>query len=219
MKDRLISCATKSLDRTAQNALVEELRSSNKLNCLGPFPNTIIGGPSRRSLVNVAIGPPGYVAIDRNFSSIPLMFIPNTAILAVTIFLQFLQFPRKIYSVLTEWANIKYGKILKSYLQAMWQSVEIPVLFHPCVYETLPIWLKRAFQNSASFPGKFFQEHCLQTWTKNEFGEILKSYPLAMWESMENLSRIPQICTIKCHHSGWNEFLETFPCFPRNFRL
>ena len=37
---------------------------------------------------------------------------------------------------------------------------------------------------------------------ENEFGVILKSFPLAVWESMENLSPIPQICTLKCHHSG-----------------
>ena len=50
VKDRLLSCATKSLDRIAQNPLVEESISSNSISCLGPFPNAIICGPSCKSL-------------------------------------------------------------------------------------------------------------------------------------------------------------------------
>ena len=33
-----------------------------------------------------------------------------------------------------KWPKIKYGKILKTYPLAMWQSIEISVLFHPCVH-------------------------------------------------------------------------------------
>ena len=53
VNDRLLSCASKSLDRIAQNPLVEEMIMSNRLNpawdCL--FPNAIMGGPSCKSLV------------------------------------------------------------------------------------------------------------------------------------------------------------------------
>ena len=49
VKNRLLSCATKSLDRIAQNPLVEESISS-KGSILGPFPNSIICGPSCKSL-------------------------------------------------------------------------------------------------------------------------------------------------------------------------
>ena len=42
VKDRLLSFAAKSLQRIAQNPLVEESISSN----MGPFPNTLISGPS-----------------------------------------------------------------------------------------------------------------------------------------------------------------------------
>ena len=55
-----------------------------------------------------------------------------------------------------------------------WQSMGISVLFHTCVYQILPFWLKRSFENSSSVRGKFT---LCATLTENEFGEILKSYP------------------------------------------
>ena len=51
VKDRLLSCASKSLDRIARNPLVEESISSKQAQSrLGPFPNAISCGPSRKSL-------------------------------------------------------------------------------------------------------------------------------------------------------------------------
>ena len=47
VKDRLLSCATKSPDRIAQNPLVRESISSNRpQSCLGPFPNATVCSPS-----------------------------------------------------------------------------------------------------------------------------------------------------------------------------
>ena len=51
VKDRLLSCATKSLDRIAQNPfsrgvdIIQQVQS-----CLGPFSNAIISGPSCKPL-------------------------------------------------------------------------------------------------------------------------------------------------------------------------
>ena len=46
VKNRLLSCASKPLDRTAQNPLVEEsILFQQAQSCLGPFPNAIISGP------------------------------------------------------------------------------------------------------------------------------------------------------------------------------
>ena len=51
VKDKLLSCATKCLDRIAQNALVGEVNIFPPAQpCLGPFPNAIICGPSCESL-------------------------------------------------------------------------------------------------------------------------------------------------------------------------
>ena len=54
VKDRLLSCASKSQDRIAQNPPAEESISSNRLSLawprLGPFPNVIICGPFCKSL-------------------------------------------------------------------------------------------------------------------------------------------------------------------------
>ena len=46
-KDRLLTCATKSLDRIAQNPPVEAQ------SCLGPFTNATLGSPSWRFLVSL----------------------------------------------------------------------------------------------------------------------------------------------------------------------
>ena len=55
VKDRLFSCASKSPDRIAQNPLVEEAISSNKLSLTwGPFSDDIICGPSCKSLTKHA---------------------------------------------------------------------------------------------------------------------------------------------------------------------
>ena len=51
VKDRLLSCATKSLDRIARNPLVEGVNIFQQAqSCLGPFPNAISRGPSCKSL-------------------------------------------------------------------------------------------------------------------------------------------------------------------------
>ena len=55
-----------------------------------------------------------------------------------------------------KWPKIEYGKILKSYPQVKWPSIGISVLFHNCVYLTLPSWLKRIPVHFSSFPGKFY---------------------------------------------------------------
>ena len=48
VKDRLLSCATKSLDRIARNPLVKESISSNRLNdpAWDRFPNALVSSPS-----------------------------------------------------------------------------------------------------------------------------------------------------------------------------
>ena len=51
VKDRLLSCATKSPERIAQNPLVGGVNIFQQAqSCLGPFPNAIICGPSCKSL-------------------------------------------------------------------------------------------------------------------------------------------------------------------------
>ena len=106
----------------------------------------------------------------------------NTTILDKTNSSKLLQFTRKIYIVHKKWPKIKYGKILNFYRLAKWQSMEILVLFHKCVYLTLPFWLKRFPENISSFLGKFtlYTEKA-----KMEYGKILKSYPLVKWPSIE----------------------------------
>ena len=49
VKDRLLSCTTKSLDKIARNPLVDIFQQAQS--CLGPFPNAIISSPSYKSLV------------------------------------------------------------------------------------------------------------------------------------------------------------------------
>ena len=53
VKDRFLSCATKSLDRIAQNPPVPRGVDifQQAQSCLGPFPNAIISSPSCKSLV------------------------------------------------------------------------------------------------------------------------------------------------------------------------
>ena len=58
---------------------------------------------------------------------------------------------------------------------------------------------------------------------ENEFGVIL-SFPLAMWESIENLSPIPQICTLNAtvlaeRIFGKFAFSELEKIFPYDFAL
>ena len=68
-----------------------------------------------------------------------------------------------------KWPKIKYGKILKSDLQDMWQEIQFEVLSPPgkveinanfgliplmCTLNTaLPFWIKRIPENVSSFPG------------------------------------------------------------------
>ena len=66
----------------------------------------------------------------------------------------FSSFPGK-FTLYTKRPKIKYSKILNSYPLAKWQSMEISILFHKCVYLTPPFWLKRFPENISSFPGKF----------------------------------------------------------------
>ena len=118
--------------------------------------------------------PPGYVAINRNFSPIPYMCTLNTIILVQKNFWKLLQFSRKIYlCAKLPWKN-EFGQILKSSPMAMWQSMEISGLFHTCGHKTLPFWLKELMNISPIFQDKLT---FVQNWPKNEFDEILKSYP------------------------------------------
>ena len=103
----------------------------------------------------------------------------------------FSSFPGK-FTLCTNLAhNMSLVGCLKSHTVAMWQSMEVSVLFHTCVYQILPFWLKRSFENSSSVPGNFTS--CAKL-AKNEFVEILKSYSLTRCQSIE-ISVLFHSCT------------------------
>ena len=100
-----------------------------------------------------------------------------------TIILQSFPVFQKNLHCVQKWSKIMCGNILKSYPLAKWQSMEISVLFHSFAHLTLPFWIEHKFLKTSPV----FQEnlHCVEKWPKIKCGKILKSYPLAKWQSVE----------------------------------
>ena len=107
------------------------------------------------------------------------------------------------------WPKNEFGENLKCYPLVRRPLIEISILFNTCVHSTLPFWQKRIPENFSSFPGKVTL--WLQKSPKIKHDKILKSYPLAKWQSIE--------ISIPFHtcHSSCQDLLKVPLIFPENF--
>ena len=126
--------------------------------------------------------PPDYVTINQNFSPIPQIYTPNTTILTKKNFWKTSQFSRKTYTVCKIWTKmvlLGFCSLTPWFCdnQSKFQSYTTNLdTGHYHSYQT---------EFLENFP--VFQEnlHCVQNLDKNSFAEILKCYPLIMWQSIK----------------------------------
>ena len=126
--------------------------------------------------------PPDYVTINQNLSPIPQIYTPNSTILTEKNFWKISQFSRKTYIVCKIWTKMVLLGIwsLTPWFcdnQSKFQSYSTNLdTGHYHSYQTEFLENFPVFQKNL---------HCMQNLDKNSFAEILKSYPLIMWQSIK----------------------------------
>ena len=126
------------------------------------------------------VSPPGYVAINRKLSLIPQIYTLATTILAKNNSCQFSQISRKIYICVQNWSQKSvwwdFDVSPPNYVAINRKLSPIPQIY------TLEITIL-AKNNSYQFSQISRKIYIVcKIGPKNEFGGILMSHPLAIWQ-------------------------------------